>query len=69
MKSVLVNPTQYWIFPSLEYYDSSKNETKIINFNGNTQTKNSTVVQPYNVITEGAEMEQGIKVRISFSLN
>ena len=40
-----------------------------IEFSGN-QFKNSTVLSPYDVITEGAEMEQGIyKIRFDLFVN
>lgn len=67
VKTVLVNPTQFWIFPSLVEYDKHTNNSRKINFSGNGPTKNSTVVEPFNVVTQGAEMEQGI-YKIVFDL-
>lgn len=54
-----------WTFANLKFH-SVKSK---IEFSGN-QFKNSTVLSPYHVITEGAEMEQGIyKIRFDLFVN
>ena len=68
VKAVIVNPTQYWVYPRLKKWDYKKKEVEInpTEFSGNDNSNSSpdkfkyrTVPSPYSVVTTDAEFDQG----------
>ena len=61
MKSVIINPTKYWIVPKLQSWDYKDDKAKPIDtdFNGNAGGKNKAYIPSYDVVQDGLEFDQG----------
>ena len=59
VKSVIVNPSKYFIVPRLRYWKYSDDEAEDIDFNGNTGGKNKAFIEKFSAVQDGLKMEQG----------
>ena len=59
VKTVIVNPTKYFVRPYLTRYNYKDNVEEHEEFSGNAREENRTVVEGYNVLKEDAEFDQG----------
>ena len=77
VKTVIVNPTKYFVRPYLTRYNYKDNTEEHEEFSGNAREENRTVVDGFNVLKDDAEFDQGkldlikyrwSKIRASFIL-
>ena len=75
VKTVIVNPTKYFVRPYLTRYNYKDNTEEHEEFSGNAREENRTVVDGFNVLKDDAEFDQGkldlikyrlLKIRASF---
>ena len=59
MKSVIVNPSKYFIVPRLRSWKYSDDEAEDMDFNGNAGGKNKAFIEKFSALQDGLEMEQG----------
>lgn len=59
VKTVIVNPTKYFVRPYLTRYNYKDNTEEHEEFSGNAREENRTVVDGFNVLKDDAEFDQG----------
>ena len=59
VKTVIVNPTKYFVRPYLTRYNYQDDTQEEEQFSGNAREENRTVVDGYNVLQDDAEFDQG----------
>ena len=59
VKTVIVNPTKFFVRPYLTRYNYKDNTEEHEEFSGNAREENRTVVDGFNVLKDDAEFDQG----------